>query len=74
MADNDKEKLIQTFYSILTVHEKQNILPDGEGEPYELILQGLYMFFRLISFINFLESMFYKPMVLFCFRAKDIMS
>ena len=26
MAENDDEKLIQTFYSILTVHEKQNTL------------------------------------------------
>ena len=47
MAENDDEKLMQTFYSILTVHEKQNILPDGEGEPYELSytrLQILHIF------------------------------
>ena len=34
MADNHDENTIQTSYSILRVHEKQNILRGGEHEPY----------------------------------------
>ena len=49
MAENDDEKLMQAFYSILTVKEKQNILPDGEGEPYELSFTCCINFLSVFS-------------------------
>ena len=55
MAENDDEKLVQTFYAILTMHEKQNILPDGDGEPYELSQTRLQILHFLQLESNLLE-------------------